>query len=256
VKILGIDQAREKSGVSHWTGDRTGHTADYETMRLREIGTACLPKWRDYIVDEIACGYDLIVIECPVVLRQNNLILFQISGVILEYCERRGQRVLVVNVPDLKLYATGDHNASKEQMITAAKRDILVPGAHVTADEADALWLGHFGFHILTGWDWLSGQRQEILTRYSKTPEQVATEKRETRLAKAAAELAAEQKRQDRIREANERAQERTQRAAFRELERQAIEARKRARAAAAEQKRLAKLAKPARTTKANAAAK
>jgi hypothetical protein len=199
VRILAIDQARERSGVCRVLRTAGGAPLfDFETRKSRETGVACLPKWRDFIVDEVAIGYALIVIECPVVLTQSNLILFQISGVILEYCTRQSQPFLVVNNGDNKNYACGDVHATKLQMIAAAKT--LIGGdAKITDDEADAIWLAHLGYYHAGKQRTGNLIRDSILKRLTKSPEQLREEKRAADLAKAERKIEIERRRQARL---------------------------------------------------------
>jgi len=199
VRILAIDQARERSGICRVLRTAGGAPLfDFETRKSKETGTACLPKWRDFIVDEVAIGYTLIVIECPVVLTQNNLILFQISGVILEYCTRHGQPILVVNNADNKNYACGNTHATKAQMVAAAV-DIVGSDVSITDDEADAVWLAHLGYYHASKQRTGDLIRDSILKRLAKSPEQLREEKRAADLAKAERKIEAERRRQARL---------------------------------------------------------
>lgn len=205
VRILAIDQAREKSGVCRVLRTAGGAPLfDFETRKSKEIGVECLPKWRDFVVDEVAIGYALIVIECPVVLTQNNLILFQISGVILEYCSRQNQPILVVNNGDNKNYACGNVHATKAQMVAAAKA--LIGGdAKITDDEADAIWLAHLGYYHASGHRTGNLIRDSILKRLAKSPEQIREEKREAQIAKAQRTIEVEERRRRRLGSGNSR---------------------------------------------------
>lgn len=199
VRILAIDQARERSGICRVLRTADGAPIfDFEPRRSKETGASCLPKWRDFIVDEVAIGYSLIVIECPVVLTQSNLVLFQISGVILEYCTRREQPVLIVNNADNKNYACGNTHATKAQMVAAAKA-LIGSDVKISDDEADAIWLAHIGFHHASQKRTGNLIRDSILKRLAKSPEQLREEKRAEDLAKAEKRIEAERRRQARL---------------------------------------------------------
>lgn len=139
--IVGVDLALTKTGVAHPDGG-------LETIRPGGTGYG-----RHWTVASrllaIAEGVDLVVLEdyAPHGRGIDALIaVAEVGGVVRTMLHRRGVPTALVRPSSLKLYATGKGNATKAEVLAAARADVGVGRGDPfrfpdNDDEADAYWL-------------------------------------------------------------------------------------------------------------------
>ncbi|QBI19367.1 hypothetical protein ER308_07280 [Egibacter rhizosphaerae] len=145
MRILAIDASLRSTG---WAVAPAHHglvkpPSDYRGAQrlnfiVRELARVAAPH------DDSATSLqlDVAVIEGAAYLRTNRAYeLGELSGVVKLWLHSHGVPYVVVQPKRLKKYATGNGNADKAAMVSAA-RDRLGYGGR-SDDEADALWLWH-----------------------------------------------------------------------------------------------------------------
>lgn len=143
MKIIGLDLSLTRTGIALPDGQLRSLTpkagASERARRLHEI-VSRLDCWIAVTHPELA------VIEDYFVGRnvQTALRLGELGGVIRTRLFEHGIRYIDLNTKTLKQYATGNGEASKDDMLGAALGDGVDPANH---DEADAHWLRRVGVH-------------------------------------------------------------------------------------------------------------
>ncbi|MEO6628111.1 MAG: hypothetical protein ABIP03_06025 [Aquihabitans sp.] len=147
-KVMGLDLSLSRTGVA----DTDGFTAVIKPSPAKLRGgerLACLAGQLDPIL--ILASPDLVVIEAHSnrsIGIAGKLAKAEWHGVVLERVYRTGAKVAMVPPSTLKLWATGNGSADKDQMIAFALAEGW-PGG--TDDEADAWHLRTAGLAHLTG---------------------------------------------------------------------------------------------------------
>jgi len=141
MKILALDPAT-KCGWAHSCG--TSGTWDLSIRRDESAGMRLI-RFRGKLDDILsAVGIDVIVFEaarnCAPSMQGALVVQSEIQGVLKLWCESLSPKVEYrgYSPSEIKKFATGKGNASKEAMVEAAKRHW--PGVG-DDNEADALWI-------------------------------------------------------------------------------------------------------------------
>jgi Holliday junction resolvasome RuvABC endonuclease subunit len=145
-RAVGLDLSCSRSGVA--LPDNTTRSivpragSSDPARRLNEI------VWRldAYLQVERATGVDLAVIEGynlgPVVGRLAAVRLGEVGGAVRTRLFELGIPFIEIPPKQVKLWATGNGNASKDMMVEAAQADGAIVANH---DEADAYWCHDIG---------------------------------------------------------------------------------------------------------------
>ena len=143
MKILAIDPAT-KCGWAHSNG--ASGTWDLSIRRDESSGMRLLRFEAKVLEVARLIGIDVIAFESPTVAqgRKANLdgmkLGVKLQAIIERLCEGTDIEHIGYNLSTIKKHATGKGNASKEMMLSAARR--RWPDAYIEDDnEADALWL-------------------------------------------------------------------------------------------------------------------
>ncbi|MGR6921209.1 crossover junction endodeoxyribonuclease RuvC [[Actinomadura] parvosata] len=161
-RVAGLDQAAEKTGLA--LPDSTTRLITAPKVRVKRGEKRTLAdnmRRMDHVDAEcvrhiLASGTEAIGIEDYAFTMTSSAThrLAEIGGTVRLACWRAGIALAVINVKHLKLYATGDGDASKQQMADAA---LQYAGARFPSeDECDAAWarwlvldlLGHPEVHV------------------------------------------------------------------------------------------------------------
>ncbi|MEV1003483.1 crossover junction endodeoxyribonuclease RuvC [Nonomuraea sp. NPDC050202] len=154
-RVAGLDQAAEKTGLALPDGTTCLITAPKVRVRKGQKRTLADNMRRiDHVESEsarriIAARPAAIGIEDYAFTMTSSAThrLAEIGGTIRLACWRAGIALAVINVKHLKLYATGDGDASKQQMADAA---LQYAGARFPSeDECDAAWARWFVLDLL-----------------------------------------------------------------------------------------------------------
>ncbi|MEV0236777.1 hypothetical protein [Nonomuraea sp. NPDC050786] len=161
-RVAGLDQAAEKTGLALPDGTTCLITAPKVSVKKGQKRTLADNMRRmDHVDGEcmrhiLATGVEAIGIEDYAFQKRSSGThrLAEIGGTVRLGCWRAGIAIAVINVKHLKMYATGDADASKRQMSDAA---LEYAGARFPSeDECDAAWarwllldlLGHPEVHV------------------------------------------------------------------------------------------------------------
>jgi crossover junction endodeoxyribonuclease RuvC len=142
MNAVGLDLSLTSTGYARADGT-TGMIASKQTgpARLIEIRTAVL---------EVARGAHLAIIEgYSFGAKTNREVLGELGGVIRVALYGNRIRYVVAAPAQLKKFATGHHQASKEEVLVAATKQLAYDG--FSNDEADALWLRQLGLAAYGG---------------------------------------------------------------------------------------------------------
>ncbi|WP_187414106.1 crossover junction endodeoxyribonuclease RuvC [Nonomuraea sp. PA05] len=161
-RVSGLDQAAEKTGLALPDGTTSLVTAPKVRARKGARRTLTDNMRRiDHVEAEtvrriIEAGTQAIGIEDYAFQKRSSAThrLAEIGGTVRLACWRARIAVAVINLKHLKLYATGDGDASKQQMADAART--YAGATFPTEDECDAAWarwllldhLGHPEVHV------------------------------------------------------------------------------------------------------------
>ena len=146
-RVLGIDLSLTSSGIAIIANHRVWCT----TLKPKASGHDRLELICEKITDW-AADADLILIEAAVSLPKggNAIIMGGAWWVVTHALWHEAQDYVVVQPSQLKKYASGKGNASKDMVGYEAVRRF--PGVMITDNnQADALWLAHMGCDWL-GW--------------------------------------------------------------------------------------------------------
>jgi crossover junction endodeoxyribonuclease RuvC len=147
VNVLGLDLSLTSTGVAHCDGSA-------DTWQVKLLGADRLISLRDRLVSLLDARVDLAVIEGYAFGRPNQAShIGELGGVVRVTLREHNVPFVAVPPSSVKRYATGQGNASKEQMLVAAVKRLGYEGA--SNDEADALWLramalDHYGEPVTT----------------------------------------------------------------------------------------------------------
>lgn len=139
MKILALDPAT-KCGWAHSAGP--SGTFDLSIRRDESAGMRLIRL--EGKLNEVfsGSGIDLVVYEAArhAAPKMQSALVIQamIQGVLVAWCEKKGLQYRGYSPSEIKKHATGKGNASKDQMIAAAKKKFNLTGDD---NEADALWL-------------------------------------------------------------------------------------------------------------------
>ncbi|MEV4079194.1 hypothetical protein AB0J43_02725 [Nonomuraea fuscirosea] len=161
-RVSGLDQAANASGLALPDGSTRLITAPPVRVKKGERRTLADNMRRHDHVDAecvrliLASGTTFIGIEDYAFTKRSSAThrLAEIGGSVRLACWRAGLGIAVINVKHLKMYATGDADASKQQMIDAALE--YAGATFPSEDECDAAWtrwllldhLGHPEVHV------------------------------------------------------------------------------------------------------------
>lgn len=140
--VLGVDLGLGTTGLAVVKGKKVTKA---EAVHPPGPQKACLEERLELILNRtlyLAAGVDLTVIEGPAYSRPNAAIAMgQLSGVVRLALWQRQHPFVIVGPRTVKLHATGSGNASKDQMVEAAR--VL----YDTTDHnvADAILLARYG---------------------------------------------------------------------------------------------------------------
>ena len=164
MKLLAMDLSLTNAGVCRLRDVRAGQPVwDIETVRvpLTRIagarpgttkagaglkGVERLVWWYLWLVEEIADGAELIVLEAPILHGTGmHSDIGELMGAIKLTAHQRDIPVKMVAVSQIKKWATGSGAADKQRMIDTATEAM---GGELTLDEhqADAYWLAHLSW--------------------------------------------------------------------------------------------------------------
>jgi Holliday junction resolvasome RuvABC endonuclease subunit len=137
--VIGGDLSMAASGIAIWRNGTTYTHTITTPATMDKVG-----RWRT-VVQRIWAHVDgptvVIVEDLPRGDVGGGTQLIERAGLLalVEYgCDARDIPFVLVNPSTLKVYATGKGNASKQDMLTAARHMRAEPGNH---NEADAWWL-------------------------------------------------------------------------------------------------------------------
>ncbi|MCF6467344.1 crossover junction endodeoxyribonuclease RuvC [Nonomuraea sp. MG754425] len=161
-RVSGLDQAAEKTGLALPDGTTRLITAPKVRVKKGERRTfADNMRRMDHVDAEcmrliLAAGVEAIGIEDYAFQKRSSGThrLAEIGGAVRLACWRAGVAIAVINVKHLKMYATGDGDASKLHMGAAAFQ--FAGTVFASEDECDAAWarwlildlLGHPEVHV------------------------------------------------------------------------------------------------------------
>lgn len=145
-RVSGLDLAAEKSGLALPDGTTCLITAPKVRVKKGQKRTlADNLRRQDHVEAEtarliIGAGTQAIGIEDYAFQKRSSGThrLAEIGGSVRLACWRAGIAIAVINIKHLKLYATGDADASKDQMGAAALE--YAGAVFPTMDECDAAW--------------------------------------------------------------------------------------------------------------------
>lgn len=144
--VTGLDLSLTSSGIAHADGTAT-HLDTSKERGMDRLGVIADAAFTACQLD--TGGVDLVVIEGYSYMSKGRAIvdIGEMGGVVRYQLYCYGQPYAVLPPKSLKLFATGNGNASKHEMIVWA-RDLLRYGGF-DEDEADALWLRAAGLHAI-----------------------------------------------------------------------------------------------------------
>lgn len=142
VKILALDVAT-KTG---WATEDASGVWDFSIKRDESSGMRIL-RFKSKLV-EIFPLINLVVFERTSGVHKAAIIVqSELHGVLKLFCEEKGIEYRAYSAKEIKSFATNKGNASKQQMIEAAKEKYGYTGN--SDDEADALHIYHLAKHDL-----------------------------------------------------------------------------------------------------------
>jgi crossover junction endodeoxyribonuclease RuvC len=146
--VVGLDLSLTATGVVDASGRAQTVPGKLPAKASALAQAQRLVRIRDAVLAACA-GAELVVIEGYAYGRaQQAHQLGELGGVIRVALTDAGIRWVEVSPAQVKQYATGKGNASKDAMIIAAVK----AGADITTnDQADAWWLRSIGLHVVTG---------------------------------------------------------------------------------------------------------
>jgi hypothetical protein len=190
---LGVDQSKSQTGICRaW--ETTGFAT--EKFKVKALGPVdTLAEWSRYMrlyLDGPAKP-DLVAYEIPALVQVTNMILYQISGVLIHMCLRRNIPIIGVHNATLKKWA----GITRDKPIAYACA--LCGVDKMTGDEADAAVLAEIAFYVANPeFDPGTAIKREIVCKLRMTEAEKAD-------AKETALLAAAQKRVSKEQQAAER---------------------------------------------------
>lgn len=143
ISILALDQASECG----WAITSTIYGTWDMTTRKDESSGMKLIRFKAKLTEvHSAQKLDLIVYERPAGRNAHAIIhAAKLVGIVEEFCEANHIQYRAYSASEVKKFATGKGNASKDQMILAAKEKLGYTGDN--HNEADALWIWTLAKH-------------------------------------------------------------------------------------------------------------
>lgn len=153
--VIGIDPSLNGTAFAHCAPDGDvrivkprppdhDDTTELQYGRLRQLSAQIV----DLIGGPAVLDGADVVVELPIYHAKGQRSV-QIGGyhyLLRDALYRAGAHVIDVNVGTLKMFATGNGNANKHQMVSSAREQLGYQGHD--DDEADALWLLEIGLHL------------------------------------------------------------------------------------------------------------
>ena len=160
--ILAIDQSSRVNGVCRIRMERAGQPVyDHDVLTLKKDGSLRLCEFANWLIEELCLGYSLVCIEKPLQVHASGIVLHEIAGLVKYLCHARQQPLLIIQPSQMKKWATGSGNASKDYVFSRA---VLRFGeAIVSNDMADAAFLCEMAWHHQTGIPAFTQPRRDIL---------------------------------------------------------------------------------------------
>jgi len=146
--VIGVDLSLRATGIAHVDGTtevfkpQGDGVANYGLDRIAEI--------RDHLIAIVTREHELELVMMEglaYAAHDNNRLLAMEAGIIRMALYDAGCPLLVASPGQLKKYATGTGNASKEAVVDAAQKRLRYEG--FDNNEADALWLQAMGWELV-----------------------------------------------------------------------------------------------------------
>lgn len=144
MEVLGLDLSTVSTGVATRKG----------AFAIRPVGKTAFRRSKDIALGIRVCLVSeriaLAVIEAPAFNAEGRgrIQLAELCGMVKLVLFQHGVPWVSVAPSQVKLYATGNGRASKEQVLAAALcAGMPAPGRKRAYDEADAFWLRQMGLH-------------------------------------------------------------------------------------------------------------
>lgn len=210
-RVIGIDQSKQCSGVCRINSINDNGIPLFDPFKFsaKVLGTnATIAAWYGCLRDILDTGTRpaLVAYELPVIANMGNMILYQLSGVLIHACQRRDIAVLGIHNQTLKKWA-GCGRSDKPMAYATELTGIL----RMTNDEADAIVLAEIALYVANpDLDPGTDVKREIVATLRMTEEQKREATEERLLAAAQKRVAAKQRQEEIARAKEERARKRT----------------------------------------------
>jgi len=159
VKIVGIDASLTSTGIAVSNGFNLRTATESIESKLK--GADRLIEIREKIRENIIFA-GLVVLEDYAFSRPNQAHqIGELGGVLRVLIKEMGKKLLTVGTMQLKKFATGKHNASKEEIAVAAYKKWGIECR--TNDETDAAVLVYIGLAYMGNTDGLTAYQQEVI---------------------------------------------------------------------------------------------
>ena len=160
MKIYGVDASLMSTGIAK-TNDLVTDNVTTKSIQSKKKGVERLVEIRQEVFKEVMYG-NLVVIESYAFSRPNQAHqIGELGGVLRVMFYETNLKVLEVAPTQLKKFATGKHNASKEEIAVAAYKKWGIECR--TNDETDAAVLVYIGLAYMGNTDGLTAYQQEVI---------------------------------------------------------------------------------------------
>ena len=199
-RVMGIDQSKSQTGICRADCMLMNGNPNYDTekFKVQALGTvATVAKWSDELSSHLdsPCSPSLVAYELPVIVQLNNMVLYQLSGVLIHMCNQRRIPVIGIHNQTLKRWA-GCGQGEKPMAYGLA----LTGMSKLTSDECDAAVLCEIAYYVANQeTDPGTDIKREIVRKLRMTEEEKADAVSRAKFTKAAAIVATNEARQQKI---------------------------------------------------------
>ena len=160
MNIYGVDASLTSTGIAK-VDTLIANNVTTKSIQSKKKGVERLVEIRQEVFKEVMYG-NLVVIESYAFSRPNQAHqIGELGGVLRVMFHESNLEVLEVAPTQLKKFATGKHNASKEEIAVAAYKKWGVECR--TNDETDAAVLVYIGLAYMGNTDGLTAYQQEVI---------------------------------------------------------------------------------------------
>ena len=161
VKIVGVDASLNSTGIAATIHGELDNVIATRSVNSNKKGTDRLIEIREEVYKSVL-GADLVLIESYAFARPNQAHqIGELGGVLRVMFREKDLKFLEVAPTQLKKFATGKHNASKEEIAVAAYKKWGIECR--TNDETDAAVLVYIGLACMGNTDKLTAYQKEVI---------------------------------------------------------------------------------------------